>query len=888
MLLLALSWGIAGAEPASHDPADDQIRPDGIHILDGSYVLDLGELQVNITNHGLIGSQFSADVPYNHAPSGQWPGGSGDEYLWGAGLWVGGRIAGQVSVTTGQYERELRPGSRLVDTIYEAQASTILRPTPYPQKTGRRLPEYPNDDDQDGRIDEDFLNGRDDDGDGLVDEDFAQLGDQMLTCTMFDNLPLISEIYPGHRPLNIKVVQRAFGWYHEELENVIGLDFEVTNVGYETVEDVYLGFFVDGDIQRRGQLNTQPDDLAGFFKGAVRDDNGVFYRANIAYMRDGDPDDPLPGVLGLMLIDHTTDFLGRFAPQHPELHGFQIFATNAAPNQDGEPNTDEDRYYLMSRRQHDRDVHPDEANDFKYMVSSGPFGNVTPGTTLNLRLAMVIGDGYDDMLRKAVVAAKTGKGRWFNEDMDGSTGWGGRETKVCLGDFPAYEDGSDPILWHWLDHMNEECSGGYAPGLQPVLHPDLLEPDEDGNLCIWVNLDNCEECFAGLGHDCNDVEYHATGSQHIRTGTYGREAQYHWSRFTEIPPPAPGFRVLPGSNQVEVLWDDRSEHSLDPNRGINDFESYQVWRVHHWTRPLGLPAESNPPNDMWGMIAEFDVINTIAAGVGGTPNERPLGRNTGLEVAVYTPACLSDARFTGLAAAMQQVVDSDDQGQWIVRPSVRTSDGTIKPEMLPLVPWETYTDVLDTFFAVTARVEGVPKRGTRYYHYTDREAPNGFLVYYAVTASDHQVDYMDGEYYPSGYGVFEEPGNLYVTTTPRTDAQTPDQRTREGINIYVYPNPATLESLQEYNAQLPSFQNPSGVQVTWNNLPRAHNTIHVFTEAGDLVKTLKHDGFSQGGSLSWNLISRNQQEIVSGIYLYVVKSDNAAFDDFQGRFVVIN
>ena len=614
-----------------------------------------------------------------------------------------------------------------------------------------------------------------------------------------------------------------------------------------------------------------------------------FYRANIAYMRDGDPDDPLPGVLGLMLIDHTTDFLGRFAPQHPELHGFQIFATNAAPNQDGEPNTDEDRYYLMSRRQHDRDVHPDEANDFKYMVSSGPFGNVSPGTTLNLRLAMVIGDGYDDMLRKAVVAAKTGKGRWFNEDLDGSTGWGGRETKVCLGDFPAYEDGSDPILWHWLDHMNEECSGGYAPGMQPVLHPDLLEPDEDGNLCIWVNLDNCEECFAGLGHDCNDVEYHATGSLHVRTGTYGREAQVPLVAFHGNP--SSGSRVpgLPrGQSGGSYLGRSQRAQPGPQPRGQRLRELSGVARAQ-------LDAASGPARQLQPSQRHVghDCRVRCDQHRGGRgwrerPTNVPSGATRGSRWAVYTPACLSDTRFTGLAAAMQQVVDSDDQGHWIVRPSVRTSDGTVKPEMLPLVPWETYTDVLDTFFAVTARVEGVPKRSTRYYHHTDREAPNGFLVYYAVTASDHQLDYIDGEYFPSGYGVFEEPGNLYVTTTPRTDAQTPDQRTREGVNIYVFPNPATVESLQEYNAQLPSFQNPSGVQVTWNNLPRAHNTIHVFTESGDLVKTLKHDGFSQGGSISWNLISRNRQEIVSGIYLYVVKSDNAAFDDFQGRFVVIN
>ncbi len=93
---------------------------------------------------------------------------------------------------------------------------------------------------------------------------------------------------------------------------------------------------------------------------------------------------------------------------------------------------------------------------------------------------------------------------------------------------------------------------------------------------------------------------------------------------------------------------------------------------------------------------------------------------------------------------------------------------------------------------------------------------------------------------------------------------------------------------QEYLAQAPGHDDPTGVRVTWNNLPLAHNTIHIFTESGDLVDTLQHDGFNQGGSISWNLVSRNGQEIISGIYLYVVKSDNSDFADFQGRFIVIN
>ena len=34
-------------------------------------------------------------------------------------------------------------------------------------------------------------------------------------------------------------------------------------------------------------------------------------------------------------------------------------------------------------------------------------------------------------------------------------------------------------------------------------------------------------------------------------------------------------------------------------------------------------------------------------------------------------------------------------------------------------------------------------------------------------------------------------------------------------------------------------------------------------------------------------MSRNGQEVVSGIYLFAVQSDDKQFDDFVGKFVVV-
>jgi hypothetical protein len=67
-------------------------------------------------------------------------------------------------------------------------------------------------------------------------------------------------------------------------------------------------------------------------------------------------------------------------------------------------------------------------------------------------------------------------------------------------------------------------------------------------------------------------------------------------------------------------------------------------------------------------------------------------------------------------------------------------------------------------------------------------------------------------------------------------------------------------------------------------LPRERSTIKIWTVAGDLVQELHHDGRDGSGEQAWDLISRNGQEVESGIYLFTVES---SLGRSSGRFVVI-
>ncbi len=894
-MLCTLLPGTTAGESPPELRRDETIRPDGIHVLDGSCVLDAGDLHVNITNHGLIGSQYTLHMPYSDAASGQWPGGSGHEYLWGAGLWIGGRINGQLAVTTGQPQRELRPGDDILDTIYEARAGRIIRPGNHPDVTGRRLPQSGADDDHDHRYDEDILNGRDDDHDGKIDEDFGQIGSQMFTCTMHDDLPLVRELYPDHSPLGVTVVQRAAAFEQEGYRDIDLLEFKITNSGFQTVKDVYLGMYVDCDIQARGGGVSNPDDLAGFYRGAVRSDDGTFHRLEIGWMKDGARDDPLPGVFGVILLGHDTDPLQYYAPHMVGVHSFQIFASNAPSNQGGEPLFDSERYEQMARTRIDRDRRPDETGDLKFMFSSGPFGSLPPGRTLTYQVAMVIGDGMSGMLRSALKASEIHRGIYMDLDHDWQTGRGGQETKVCIGDYPLDNAGGERLFSHRIQFMDETCTGSDPVFGFELISDDNMFTDTNGRRCIYVNADNCEECYRIMGRECTELNglYWISMYSRYKTGIYGRETNVPWVLPGAMPPQPPRIRLVSQDNAVEIFWDDISEYDVDPDTGERDFESYSVWRVAGWSAPEGTSSDTPPGAMLWAMIAEYDLVNNIPAGIGGSPNERSLGPNTGLEPARYIPACLSDPQFEGLAEAMQAFVAADTAGSFLVRPPLRDSRGVIIPGRESLVSWEYAPAVLDTFFDMASREESpppdrvVPKRGVTYYHYRDTDVHNGFKTYYAVVAADHELFWDGHRYQLAGLGTQSDPSNNMAFATPAPAAQTVEQRQQYGVNIYVYPNPATRESLAEFQKQPGSASDPTGERVMFNNLPAARNTVKIFTASGDLVQTLTHDGTGGNGAVAWNLMSRNSQEVTSGVYLFTVESDDPQFPVFRGRFVVI-
>jgi hypothetical protein len=83
------------------------------------------------------------------------------------------------------------------------------------------------------------------------------------------------------------------------------------------------------------------------------------------------------------------------------------------------------------------------------------------------------------------------------------------------------------------------------------------------------------------------------------------------------------------------------------------------------------------------------------------------------------------------------------------------------------------------------------------------------------------------------------------------------------------------------------MDDPTGIKVEFRNLPACRSAVRIFTLAGDLVQVLYHDGSGGGGTLVWDLVSRNSQDVTSGVYLFAVEPADGNFPRTIGKFVVI-
>jgi hypothetical protein len=161
------------------------------------------------------------------------------------------------------------------------------------------------------------------------------------------------------------------------------------------------------------------------------------------------------------------------------------------------------------------------------------------------------------------------------------------------------------------------------------------------------------------------------------------------------------------------------------------------------------------------------------------------------------------------------------------------------------------------------------------YRDTDSTAKDGFDYLYVVTTV---MDFAFTDY--NGLRATRRIESPITASFDQRVVPAAAARSASG-SVWVVPNPFREHAGWD-RPVVPG--DPLTRHIDFMGLPEARSTIRIYTVAGDFVAQLDHDGSGGNGEASWNLISRNGQDVVSGIYVYTVDSN---LGRQTGHFVVI-
>jgi hypothetical protein len=534
--------------------------------------------------------------------------------------------------------------------------------------------------------------------------------------------------------------------------------------------------------------------------------------------------------------------------------GFHTFAAYlpGRPYPLGVPTIDVERFESMSRLGSVDPVtgmilggRPEEIDkgDYFMLATVGPYRHMQPGEKVTVAVAMAVQrcdysqpaldpadetqpnrNRYTRIIANAIEAQKTYDGRYLDPASGVATPDSiGRETSLIAPQGQTFEFA--------------DCHDQAIEQTRTVNDHELT----------WFDLD-CNYC----------------------TGVKGKVLR-HW--LAAAPPPNPAMRLTAKDHRVAIEWDNLSEATPDPTSNQFDFHSYRIWKASNFTRPVG---SAGPSDDLWALLAEFKRFDDL----------KPLRDSCETD---------DDGRWDATCETFP-VLLNPQTGERLFPEGIApcaagaTSLGGVCPPSSG-APGDTAYAIGDRFYLdesgsqrlVHGRREAIYPVGR--YRYEDSNVLNGFIYFYSVTGRDSTG--ISTVTQPNG--VAQQEGRHTATEQAGITPQSAAVASRG--EVYVVPNPYRGRAQWDLT---PNASDPTGTHVDFFNMPTGSWTLRIFTISGDLVQTIRNDDVQtngrpqqesgEDGQAAWNLISRNGQDVASGIYLFSVESTTGTS---QGKFVLI-
>ena len=811
----------------------------------------IGAIELGVNNNGTIGTGFRVAPPGDvftgdNVPSCEYPRGSNVSYLFAGAFWIGAIVGRDTLVSVGadgwSATRELYPDA-------PPFGGMIKRSITNPDS-----PLY------EGAISE---------------EDYIS----MYTDTITEGVDLD---YGGraHTPLNIEITDASYAWSYAYAEDFILFDYKIRNIGTRDITEVYMGVYVDADVAVSSSTNGHIDDLCGFLHTYPGEFGNCVFNdtVNIAWIADNDGDlgtpGPAPHVTATRIVRTPAEEMKvsfnwwvsngnpslDFGPRQKNVENFRDLGTGGL----GTPEGDANKYNFMGNREFDYDqafvasiqitdtmwLYPNQAVasdiadgfDTRYLLSFGPF-SIRPGQTLPVSLAYVGGmnlhtdPNNDDNLPDDPASYYAGLD--FS-DLALNATWAG-----WIYDNPGVDTDNDGFAG--LFHV---CCADSSEFPTDTFWNTNTPPTVDSIVYTWICTDSTIYYYQGDGVP---------------------------DFVGAAPPPAPDFWLEPTLSKINVRFNGlRSETTEDVFSRHIDFEGYRIY--------VGRDNRAAS----YGLVASYDVEDY---------NKLVFVPQDERYVLFDVPFTIDSLRclYADSCDDMEFIPDSYTNSRPFVHPDFPESTfifeaqdynvsefgpGSPIRKRFPLQPYPS------NLFPDSAQPDELTADG--YLKYFEYEA----VIENLLPTVPYFVNVTAFDYGSPESGLASLESSVSVGAQSAYPMATTDSVASQGLEVYVYPNPYRIDGDYRdrgFEGRTDDDRPPDRTRaLNFANLP-PKCTIRIFTVDGDLVREIKHDKDpsidSKASHEYWNLITRNTQMIVTGLYYWTVENPNG---DVQiGKLAVI-
>jgi hypothetical protein len=789
---------------------------------------NIGRMSLLITNFGTVGKGFlsSPICDGELCLSCEYPIHSGLEYLFAGVLWIGA-VKGHDTLVSIGADGWFNGITQLLPD--QGEAGAIIERSNIKTKTSYS---------PDAVSEQDFI--------CTYTDTFITTGN--TGTDPIDNKP--------HVPLGLAIRQTSYAWSYDYAQDFVLLDFKITNISPFPIKETYIGWYVDADAYH---IPIQPsgytDDICGFRRVVpwpkdfcVTDDSIM-----LAWVADNDGDPTKDGQWDFNSPNAITGSRVLRTPNKDLKYSFnwwvsngdaaldfgpRLAGTDADPYRSfgawlGTPTGSANKYYIMRHAEFDYD-------QLFTAVSHTGEGWLPPPKP---DLATDIANGFDTRYLLSFGPFDVQPGDTLPITLAYVAG---ANFHVGPNDYKNYYDPFNPSLYY--NKLNFDDIGTNARWAEWVFdNPgySTLHNADSGKFC-WNYTYDPKHPGDSIKVDSTKIYYQGDGIPDFRGAA---------------PPPPPKLKVAPGYGKVTLRWNGQvSETSIDVFSGVRTFEGYRVYFGRGSRTSDFVQLASYDLNDF--KILEFDPILRSWNQVGIPIVLDSLQKLYG---SIFSPAIYYDEfhYFTDPYTNKQLYFMPQD---W------NSSDLTNPLGIHKVYPRALKDDPGDT------TEEGY----LRYYEY-EYVVPNlepSVPYYFAVTAFDFGSLKV-------GLGSLE--------TSPQTNAiqeyplPSADDVEAQQLKVTVYPNPYRIDGGYA-NAGYENRDRTKSAErtraINFANLPKIC-TIRIFSPTGDLIKQIDHnrpDGGPGSQHEIWDVISRNTQAVVTGIYLWHVQS---AMGEQVGKLVII-